>query len=271
MRACGCTPRSRLAPRATRAASTCWPRSPAGTAPIAGCGPRCSAVSGTAPVRSSTRSSSGPPKTPAVRAAVMQDLGRLFGASESAERCLALVSEIADPGGDASWQPAALSGIAAGLRARGMASDTQSALMMLVSADTPQGRIARERLATQMERASKLALLDAARSEQRLPAIELLGQGEWPVVGATLAAAARAPAGGRDPGGRRPRPRSAARPRRRAPTWWSRHGGRRIRRASETPCSQRSCPRIASCRYSSMRSHGATSARHRWARHAGDA
>ncbi len=128
----------------------------------------------------------GPPKTPAVRAAVMQDLGRLYGASESAERCLALVSEIADPGGDASWQPAALSGIAAGLRARGMASDTQSALTMLVAADTPQGRIARERLATQMERASKLALLDAARSEQRLPAIELLGQGEWPVVGATL-------------------------------------------------------------------------------------
>ena len=124
--------------------------------------------------------------TPAVRAAVMQDLGRLFGAAESAERCLTLVTEISDPGVGLSWQPAALSGLAAGLRTRGMASETQSALMTLVSADTPQGRVARERLSIQMVRAGELALLDEAPLEPRLSAIELLAQGEWSVSGATL-------------------------------------------------------------------------------------
>ena len=128
----------------------------------------------------------GPPASAAVRAAVMQDLGRLFGTTESAERCLALVTEIADPGVESTWQPAALAGVAAGLRARGMASDTKSALMTLVSDDTAPGRLARERLVTQMTRAAELALREGAPPEQRLTAIELLGQGEWPVSGATL-------------------------------------------------------------------------------------
>ena len=129
---------------------------------------------------------SAPPAAPEVRAAVMQDLGRLFGAAESPERCLKLVIEISDPAVGLSWQPAALSGLAAGLRTRGMASETQSALMMLVSADTPQARLARERLAIQMVRAGELALRAGAPPEQRLSAIELLGQGEWSVSGATL-------------------------------------------------------------------------------------
>ncbi len=116
----------------------------------------------------------------------MQDLGRLFGASETAERCLPLLTEIADPSEELSWQPAALSGIAQGLRARGMATDSQSALMALVSADTPQARLARERLATQMARAAAIAVMDEAPAEQRLPAIELLGQGEWSGTGETL-------------------------------------------------------------------------------------
>jgi putative heme-binding domain-containing protein len=127
-----------------------------------------------------------PPASPSVGAAVMQDLGRLFGTTESAERCLALVMEIADPGVESTWQPAALAGVAAGLRARGLASDTKSALMMLVSDDTAQGRLARERLTTQMTRAAELASREGALPDQRLSAIELLGQGEWPVAGATL-------------------------------------------------------------------------------------
>ena len=57
----------------------------------------------------------------------MQDLGRLFGAAESPERCLTFVTEVSDPDVELSWQPAAMSGVAAGLRARGMASDSQSA------------------------------------------------------------------------------------------------------------------------------------------------
>ncbi len=123
---------------------------------------------------------------PAVRGAVMRDLGRLFGAAESAERCRALVTDICDPRVELSWQPAALVGIAAGLRTRSLTSDTQSALIKLVSADTPQARVARERLTTQMFRAGEMALLEQAPLDQRLSAIELLGQDEWPVSGATL-------------------------------------------------------------------------------------
>ncbi len=129
---------------------------------------------------------SAPPASLAVRAAVMQDLGRLFGASETAERCVALLTEIADPREELSWQPSAISGIAQGLRARGMSGDSQSALMALVSADTPQARLARERLATQMARAAAIAAIDEAPADQRLPAIELLGQGEWPDTRKTL-------------------------------------------------------------------------------------
>jgi putative membrane-bound dehydrogenase-like protein len=128
----------------------------------------------------------GPPGSPAARALVMQDLGRLYGAIETADRCLAFVIEVSDPRVELSWQPAALSGVAAGLRARGLATDGQSALLALASADTAQARLARERLGIQMARASALALLDAAPPEQRLAAIELLGQGAWATEGATL-------------------------------------------------------------------------------------
>jgi putative membrane-bound dehydrogenase-like protein len=126
------------------------------------------------------------PAAPSARAAMMQDLGRLFGASESFERCLALVTDIADPAGDLSWQPAALAGIAAGLRTRNAASKEPSALMALVTADTPQAAVARQRLETLMERAGRLALRDDAPAEQRLPAIDLLAESVWSASGATL-------------------------------------------------------------------------------------
>jgi HEAT repeat protein len=204
---------------------------------------------------------SGPPAARAVRAAVMQDLGRLFGAGESPDRCLTLVTEISDPAVELSWQPAALAGLAAGLRTRGMASDTQSALMTLVSADTPQARLARERLAIQMTRAGELALLEGTPPEQRLPAIELLGHGNWTVSGATLLrlidpqrpsaiqmAAVRAMGQLRDP--------SAATSLVEPARW----------KAYSPRCFLRS----ASCLSCSMPSTGVASARQRWARRAGD-
>jgi putative membrane-bound dehydrogenase-like protein len=126
------------------------------------------------------------PPAPAVRAAVMQDVGRLFCASEPVERCLALVSDIADPAAESSWQPAALAGVAAGLRGRGVAAPAQSELMELVSVDTPAGRVARERLAQQMTRASELALRDGAPADLRISAIELLSHADWPLAGPAL-------------------------------------------------------------------------------------
>jgi putative heme-binding domain-containing protein len=127
-----------------------------------------------------------PPSAPAVRGAVMRDLGRLFGAAEPVERCLTLVADICDPRDQLSWQPAALVGVAAGLRTRGMASETLSSLMTLVSAGTPQAQVARERLATLMTRAGELTLRETTPAEERLAAIELLGQGEWSASGGTL-------------------------------------------------------------------------------------
>ena len=128
----------------------------------------------------------GPPPAPAVHAAVMQDVARLYGASESADRCLALVTTIADPRAELSWQPSALSGLAVGLRSRRMASDSQSSLMTLVSGDTPQARVARERLDALLLRAGELALRDTASADQRLAAIDLMGQAEWSVTGPAL-------------------------------------------------------------------------------------
>lgn len=126
------------------------------------------------------------PAAPAVRGAVMRDVGRLFGAAESVERCLTLIVEICDPDVALTWQPTALVGVAAGLRTRGMISATQSALMSLVSADTSQARAARERLTALIARAGELALLETAPADERASAIELLGQGEWQRSGDTL-------------------------------------------------------------------------------------
>jgi putative membrane-bound dehydrogenase-like protein len=126
------------------------------------------------------------PAAPAARAAVMQDLGGLFGASEPLERCLALVREIADPAADLSWQPAALAGVAAGLRTRSATSNEQSPLMALVAAATPQAREAHGRLVRLMERAGVFALRDDVAAEERLAAIDLLAQSTWSASGSTL-------------------------------------------------------------------------------------
>ncbi len=139
--------------------------------------------------------STGPPAT-AARAAVMQDIGRLYGATEPPDRCLALVIDIADPRAEVSWQSAALAGLAEGLRARGAAASPagppaaagQSPLLALVSVDTPAARVARDRLATQMARAAALAVMEEAPIDQRLPAIELLGHADGATAGPPLLA-----------------------------------------------------------------------------------
>jgi putative membrane-bound dehydrogenase-like protein len=122
----------------------------------------------------------------AVRGAVMQDIAAVFGASEPIERCLALVTHIAEPGVELTWQPGALAGLAAGLRTRSLGSDAQSPLIALVSAETAEARIARERLTRVMAGAADLSRRDQAPLDQRIGAIELLGQGEWSRSGPPL-------------------------------------------------------------------------------------
>ncbi|HEU4996653.1 MAG TPA: PVC-type heme-binding CxxCH protein, partial [Gemmatimonadaceae bacterium] len=128
----------------------------------------------------------GAAASPAVRGAVMQDVARVVGASEPVGRCLALVTQIAEPGVELTWQPGALAALAAGLRARGVGSGVDSALMALVASDVPEARVARERLMRVIAGAADLSVRDQAPLDQRLGAIELLGQAQWSMSGATL-------------------------------------------------------------------------------------
>ncbi|MGH9372481.1 MAG: PVC-type heme-binding CxxCH protein, partial [Vicinamibacterales bacterium] len=127
-----------------------------------------------------------PPASNLVRAAVMQDLGQLFGAGQSPERCLDVILEIAEPADDFSWQPAALSGIAQGLRSRGLGRETRSAFTTLLSADSPKARAAAQRMETVLSRSAALARDENARAELRLSAIALMGHTDYSSSGKTL-------------------------------------------------------------------------------------
>ena len=118
--------------------------------------------------------------------AVMQDLGQVFGAGQTPERCLDLVFQIADPAAGFGWQPAALSGIAQGLQARGLGRDGRSAFMTLLSSDSEPARSASQRVQKVLSRASALALDERASADLRLGAIGLLGHTDYSSAGRTL-------------------------------------------------------------------------------------
>ena len=84
------------------------------------------------------------------------------------------------------WQPAALSGIAQGLQARGLGRDGRSAFMTLLSSDSEAARSARQRVQTILSRASALALDERAPADLRLAAIGLLGHTDYSSAGRTL-------------------------------------------------------------------------------------
>ena len=128
-----------------------------------------------------------PASSSAAKAAVMRDAGQLFGAAEIPERCLRLIAQIGDASAEFGWQPAALLGIAEGLRARGLGSESRSAFMMLLTGDAPEVQAARERMDAMLSRSSTLALDDSAPLDQRLAAIGLLGQTDDATAGETLA------------------------------------------------------------------------------------
>jgi putative membrane-bound dehydrogenase-like protein len=127
-----------------------------------------------------------PVESRAVRAAVMQDLGHLFGAAESPERCLDLIDAIAAPAADFGWQPAALAGLAQGLRARGQARGGRSALTTLLASSQARARSTVARVDALMSRAASVALDPAAPTGLRLPAISLLGHTSYPDAGTAL-------------------------------------------------------------------------------------
>jgi putative membrane-bound dehydrogenase-like protein len=127
-----------------------------------------------------------PPSSPGVRAAVMQDLGQLFGAGQSPDRCLELILQIGDPDAEFGWQPAALFGIAQGLERRGLGRENRSAFMTLVSSDSAKTGPASQRIETVLRRSSALALDEKASADLRLASIGLLGYTDYPTAGKTL-------------------------------------------------------------------------------------
>ena len=128
------------------------------------------------------------PSPPDVRIAVMRDLGQVLGAGQPAEQCLDLIARIAGADGDGGWQPAALAGIAQGLRVRGLAQANRTALMTLLTTDSPQARVARVRVQPILSRSLALALDGGAPADQRLAAVALLGQTDDPTAGDVLQA-----------------------------------------------------------------------------------
>jgi putative heme-binding domain-containing protein len=128
-----------------------------------------------------------PASSQAVRAAVMQDLGRIFGAGESRERCLDLILEITERSTEVGWQAAALAGIADGLQARGLREKDRSALMTLLHVESPRARTAMARVGTVLSRAHRLALDEKTPVDLRLAAIGLMAHAESASVGNALA------------------------------------------------------------------------------------
>ena len=126
------------------------------------------------------------PSPPDVKAAVMQDLGQLFGAEQPPERCLDLIVQIGESSADSGWQPAAVAGVAQGLKARGLGRSDRSALMTLLSGDSEQARLARQRVDAIVSRTAAMALDDKAPLNQRLAGIALLGHTNYTTAGRTL-------------------------------------------------------------------------------------
>jgi putative membrane-bound dehydrogenase-like protein len=127
-----------------------------------------------------------PASSVAAKALVMRDAGQMLCATHPREDCLDLVARITESSAAFGWQPAALSGVAQGLRTNDPVSRSQSPLMTLIAGDSAQVRSVRARLDAVLARTSALALDDKARVEERLAAIALLGQTDAATAAATL-------------------------------------------------------------------------------------
>ena len=187
----------------------------------------------------------------------MQDLGQLFGAGQPPERCLDLILQITEPGEESGWQAATLSGIARGLRSRGLGEQNRSALMTLLSGESPQSRSARPRV----ERVFCPRVVHGAGRHDA---------GGSAAGGNRAARPCRLRHGGKDARRvcSRPGIRSRFKSRRsgrcrsfrirpRRPAWWSRAAGRPSRRGFARPCSRPWSPTSGRRRCCSTRSNGA--------------
>lgn len=126
-----------------------------------------------------------PASSAGVRAAVLQDLARMFGAGQPPERCLDLIMEITAPGTGTDAQIPALSGLAAGLKVR-RGGGAVPPLLELLAGDSPQARQARARVERILGSAAALARETTAPLPARLAALGLLAHTDHASAGETL-------------------------------------------------------------------------------------
>jgi putative heme-binding domain-containing protein len=120
--------------------------------------------------------------------AMLVELCRMLGIGAPPEKLSALLGEVTASGaeGDTTWQTAAVTGIAEGVRSRGLAGPGQSALLTLTEGDSAEATKARSNVERLMMRAMQTAKDAREPLSARLVAMGLLAHGDFSVVGGTL-------------------------------------------------------------------------------------
>ncbi|HTL18780.1 MAG TPA: PVC-type heme-binding CxxCH protein, partial [Patescibacteria group bacterium] len=121
---------------------------------------------------------SGTPEASDAMGPVMTDLSYMFGLSEPAQACLEFLTKITElpDGEEATWQPAALNGMAEALRNRGLTKTGLSPLRSLVSGDSDQARLGATRFENLVRQATKIAGQPSASMKSRQTAIRFIGE-----------------------------------------------------------------------------------------------
>lgn len=117
-------------------------------------------------------------------AAVMEDLGRVFGAGAPLEACRRFLSEMLQGDGDLGWRMASVLGLAEGLRGRSelKAKASVNPFSALQGTDAA----AKTTLDKFLARAGKVAADNSAPTAHRVSAISLLGYSSFAQVGSVL-------------------------------------------------------------------------------------
>jgi putative membrane-bound dehydrogenase-like protein len=122
------------------------------------------------------------------RTEMFSEFGQLFSAALPKDRLQSLLGKgLAVRGLDAElWQMTFVTGVANGARSRGLAKGGKSALMNLVTGDTPEAKQAALRVTELMQRAREMAVNADLPAAERVAAIELLGHGDFAQAGEAL-------------------------------------------------------------------------------------
>jgi putative membrane-bound dehydrogenase-like protein len=120
--------------------------------------------------------------------AMLVELCRLVGVSETPQKLSSLLGEVAASTAerDRLWEEAAITGMADGLRSRGMVTNNASPLTALAAGDSPTALLTRARVSDLVGHATQSARDDHQPLHQRLVALGLLAQTDFATSGNLL-------------------------------------------------------------------------------------